>query len=94
MRQGKHFQNPVYKGELTNEIIGVGDPLKFKLKDDTYVTVTVTGVEDGGRWIEWDHVATATRKEDVNAVAAAHEWSCFYYGGAANPEGEDPIVWP
>jgi hypothetical protein len=89
MKQWKKFINPVYKTDYTNRELEVGDSVVFVLHDGSYQTETVTEVSDGGRKVAWEHDVNSTRKEDVRAVASAHQFSCLYYGGATIFGGEE-----
>lgn len=83
MNQRIKSMNPVYKDDMTNRLVEVGDTVTLVLKDGTTEDITVNYVSSDGRWIGWDRIAGTeiTREEDVRAVDAKHAKSCFYYGG-------------
>lgn len=91
MRQTLRFINPVYKTDDTNRIIEVGEVVNFILRDGSPQQEILTVVSGDGKSVSWDHTVNSTRKEDVRAVSALHQFTCTYYGGSVSGHaGGDP----
>lgn len=80
------FQFPVYKDQTDSsnagKLIEVGDTITVKLQHDsgalTDIDLTVTGVFNNGKGIEWNRGATDSdvRTCDIARVHAKHQYRC------------------